>query len=541
MQNLAHLLATHELLLLFVVLMSGLMLGRLEYRGMRLGVAGVLFAGLGLSAWLNPMGRLVLAQELRDFGLVVFVYCVGLTSAPGFFEAFRQRGLRLNLAVSLALVAGAALAVVGGRLLHLDRGHIAGVFCGALTNTPALAAAGDRLQGTAIALHPVLGYSLAYPFGVLGALGVFRALVALRGKELDAETTRQSSASKGRLSTANFQLTNAEICRHAIGELKVRDRVGVVISRLRRGQETFVPTKYTVLEQGDVVTAVGSKSVLPGAATFFGSLSSEHLESHRDTIDMRRILVSRRELVGKSLEELELDAQFNAQVTRLRRADLDLLPSEEMRLELGDRLRVVAPTERMAEISLFFGDSERDLAELDYVAFAIGIGVGLLLALVPFPIAGGALTLGIAGGPLVAALVLGRFQRTGPLVWQIPYEANHALRELGLLLFLAGVGVSAGGQLTQALGEHGLAMLALGAGITLLTTLLLVVLLRSWIGAGVVTTLGVSSGMQTQPATLAAAHELSHRSEQTYVAYAIVYPVAMIGKILLAQLIVLFA
>ncbi|HEU5074072.1 MAG TPA: TrkA C-terminal domain-containing protein, partial [Polyangiaceae bacterium] len=289
----------------------------------------------------------------------------------------------------------------------------------------------------------------------------------------------------------------------------------------------------------DIVTAVGSVTDMPRAKEYFGETSDDRLDARRDRIDMRRVLVSKREHVGRSIEELDLERRFNAQVTRLRRADLDIVPSPDLRLELGDRLRVVAPTDRLKAVSAFFGDSARELAEIDYVALALGLCAGLLLGRVPIPLFGTTLELGVAGGPLLVSLVVGRLGRSGPFVWMLPYEASTLLRELGLLLFLAGVGTSAGGLLASVINWQGLVILALGALVTLVTSVLLLLLARTWAKASLISSLGAASGMQTQPATLAAAYELSGRSEETYVAYAVVYPVAMIAKILLAQVLAL--
>ncbi len=540
MSDLGSLLASDELLLLFVVILLGLLLGRVEYRGVKLGMAGVLFAGLGLSAWYRPSAELVIAPELKEFGLVLFVYCVGLTSGPGFFSAWKRGGLKMNVAVGTALLCAAAVAWFGGKLFGLGPGHIAGVFCGALTNTPALGAATERVAGSSIESHPALGYSLTYPFGVLGALLLARGLVKLNRTDLDAELAGQGSQAPP-IESASVVVTNSRVVGHSIGELRIRDEVGVVVSRVSRRRDDHVPTKYTVLERGDIVTIVGVKAALDAAVDFFGKRAADHLEQRRDRVDMRRVLVSKHELVGKTLAQLELDVRFNAQVTRLRRADFDLVPSDEMKVELGDRLRVVAPVDRLKALARYLGDSERELAEVDHIALALGLCVGLLVARIPLPVFGTELTLGNAGGPLLAALVLGRLGRTGSFVWAMPYEANLSFREFGLLLFLSGVGVSAGGKLAGVMNREGLLIVALGAMVTLVGTGVAIVFMRRWAEAGVVATLGASSGLQTQPATLAAAFELSKRSEQTYVAYAVVYPLAMIGKILLAQLLALFA
>lgn len=532
-----HALATllsNEVLLLTLVVLLGLLLGRLTLLGIHLGPAGVLFAGLGLSAWIAPHARLQLAAPIKELGLVLFVYCVGLGSASGFFRAFRDRGARWNLLVLSALLIGALLCVTVGRMLGLDRGQIAGVFCGALTNTPALAAATDRLQGSPLAGHTALGYSASYPFGVLGALLLFRVFARLRRDRLRREASAASAP--GALAHRNFEITNPAIVGKSLAELAVRERVGVLISRIHRPHmPTTVPVSGTALQLGDIVSAVGTAEALDAALPFFGALSERRLETQRAHVDMRRILVSRRELVGEKLGELGLEARFNAQVTRLRRADIDVLPSPAMRLELGDRLRVVAPAQNLSGLGAFFGDSERELAEIDFVALALGLSAGLLLAQLPlWP--GSALKLGIAG-PLLVSLMLGRVVRTRGLVWVLPYETNSVLRQFGLLVFLAGVGISSGAELGAIFGRSGVALATLGALVTLATNGLALLLLGMFGHANAAEGLGGCSGAQTQPATLAAAYELSGRSESTYVAYAVVYPAAMVAKILMAQLI----
>jgi len=537
--KLASVVAANELLLLFVVIALGLLLGRLQVKGVRLGIAAVLFTGMALSATLELAPHVRAGHQLKEMGLVLFVYCVGLTSAPGFFSAWRSTGLRTNLGVLLALVAGAATAVIAGRVAGLGSGHIAGVFAGALTNTPALGAATDQLKGTPQALDPALGYSVTYPFGVLGGLLFLRLFAKWKSARLAQEKEAGQREKAKVLASRNFEVTRAEVAHRSIGELRVRDEVGVLVSRVGRAGRSLVPTKYTVLEPGDVVTVVGDADALVRAERYFGAASRERLELRREHNAMRRILMSRRELVGKRLGELELDRRFNAQVTRLRRADLDLLPSDDMQLALGDRLRVVAPVDRLKEIGTFFGDSERALAEVDMPALAIGLAAGLALAHVPFP-GSTQLTLGLAGGPLVMGLLLGRMGRLGPLVWALPYDAGWVLRELGILLFLAGVGISAGGQLRTIDAHEALRLFAVGAAVTVVTTGVALAFLHR-AGVGIIASLGATSGVQTQPANLSAAYELSGESEETYVAYAVAYPVAMIGKVLIAKILALLA
>jgi len=537
MDSLLDLLRQSELLLLFAVVLLGSLAGRITIAGVRLGVAGVLFTGMVLTALVDrPEQPLTVSAEIKELGLLLFVYAVGLTSGPGFFRAFRSQGLKANLSVLVALTLAAAVAAVGAHLLDLDRGLRAGLFAGALTNTPALGAASDVLHGGELQDAPVLAYSVTYPFGVLGALLLLRAFAARRKAELEAELARQAESTRQEILAAPCEIRAPDAIGRSIGELAIRSRLGVIVSRVSHAGQELVPTKYTVLHEGDVALLVGTKTDLAAAIPALGVASEVHMAERRERVDMRRILVSKRKLAGRTIDSLDLARRFNAQVTRLRRADVDLVPSMDFRLEVGDRLRVVAPRERLPELAKFFGDSERELAEVDFVGLSLGLCLGLALARLPIPFFGTEVSLGIAGGPLVVALFLGQRGRTGPISWTLPFEINALIREFGLLLFLAGVGVSAGAHIHRIASREGLALFALGAAVTVVATVTLLVLSRYWEKAPVIPTMGTLSGLQTQPATLAAAYEISARSESTYVAYSIVYPVAMIGKILLAQL-----
>lgn len=527
----------HEALLLFAVLTVGLGLSQLKVGDVKMGLAGVLFAGLGLGAWARSSGyHLTIPPMIKELGLILFVYAVGLTSGAGFFSAFRRRGIQLNLVLLVVLLCSAGFLALAGRLFAIRGGLLAGVFAGALTNTPALGAASQALARTPSALDPVLGYSVSYPMGLLGALVVFRVFSGRNRAKFAEERELLQPKSESTIATVACRVTLAEMTRASIGELEIQKNLGVVISRLLRGADVFVPDKHTRLVLGDVLTLVGTERAVREALPLFGEPSAVHPDVDREKVDMRRILVSKRAVGGHTLDSLHLARRFGAQVTRVRRADIDLVPSGEFRIEVGDRLRVVAPRARLPEIAQFFGDSERELAAVDYLALCAGVLLGLALGAVEVEILGASVSLGSAGGPLVVALVLGHLGRFGPLTFSLPFETSVVLRELGLLLFLAGVGVSAGGQLERVMNREGLLLFGLGAVVTFLTSIVLLVGYQRLLGSGVTTALGATSGMQTQPATLAAAYDLSGKSEETYVSYAIVYPVAMVGKIVLAEL-----
>ena len=542
LEALRGILVQSEPLLLFVVIGLGYLVGQAKWRGFGLGISGVLFVGLAFGAWdVDGQPPLQVAPMVREVGLILFVYAVGLTSGPGFFSALRQHGLKFNAAIVVALVTGAGAALATGLALGLSPGLIAGAYCGGLTNTPALAATTELLRNmtAGAAMQPTLGYSLTYPYGVLGGLIGLQLFTLATRRHFTAEKAASQQAAAAKALARNFEVTNPALFGKTLTELAIHETRGLVLSRVRHAGEVVVPTRDTRLHQGDVVVAEGREEDLDQAEEYFGRRSTEELERLRAPVDMRRILMSNKRLVGKTIASLNLDRRFNGQITRLRRADIDMAPAPDMRLDLGDRLRVVAPRDRIADLSAYFGDSEKHVAELDYTALTLGISLGVLVGMIPIPVPGsGNVTLGFAGGPLLVALVLGRLGRTGRIVWSIPLEANLALRHLGLLFFLAGVGVTAGSRFEEAFAHSGWQLLLLGLVITTLTTALAMVLLRFAARGTVIGTLGATTGMQTQPATLARAHEMA-RSEEIYTAYATVFPVAMVGKIIIAQLIVM--
>lgn len=518
------LLVANPLLTLFVVAAGGYLVGRVRLAGFSLGMAAVLFCGLGAGAL---DARLALPELVPQFGLVLFVYTIGLSSGPGFFASFRQRGLRESALAAVALVVGAGATLVAAHLLDLDAAYAAGLFAGSLTNTPALAAVVEQLDAAARDA-PVIAYSIAYPLGVLGPI----AAVALVGKLRAAAADEVPAV----LASRTVRVLRPEACVEVAAAVLARHGLEIVIGRLRRGEAVRICDEEERLEIGDLVTLVGTEAQLARAVEVLGEPVADPLELDRRVVDFRRVFVSSRAVAGRSLGELDLHQRFGATATRVRRGDVDLLAGEDLVLELGDRVRVVAPRERLPEISAFFGDSLRALAEIDVITFGLGICLGLLVGLVSIPLPGGAhFALGFAGGPLVLGLVLGRLGRTGPLVWHLPYEANLTLRQVGLVLFLAGVGTRSGRAFASLVGStDALPLLGAALAITAATAAVVVVGgrvlgLAPWRHGGVI------AGVHTQPAVLAFASERAG-NDLPGTGYTSVFPTAMIVKIVLAQL-----
>lgn len=537
MASVVEALAAQPPLLLFVVAGVGFLLGRIEIAGIGLGVSAVLFVGLGAGS-LDPALRL--PDVILQFGLVTFVYVVGLSTAHGFFASMRRRGVQTVLLGLGAVGLGAAMIAVGARV-GVAGPTAAGLFAGALTNTPALAAVIDALEGTAAAgdAGPALGYAVAYPGGVLGVL----AVIALAPKLLRFDPAHDRvtaddvpGVAGGKLELATV-LVGADVPEMSSRFLRERVVPGVVFGRLCRGDRVSVVTDDVVLHRGDVVTVIGESAAVEAAIAALGERSPLHLELDRAVVDFRRIMVSNPRIAQRPLDELGLDLRFGAQITRVRRGDTELVPTPSMHLELGDAVRVVAPREQMAAVSAYLGDSQRALAEIDVLSFSLGIGLGLLLGLVPIPLPDGStFTLGLAGGPLVAGLVLGRVGRTGPLVWTLPHAASMTLRQVGLVLFLAGVGTRSGWAFAQAVAGGGIApIIALGAAVTCIVAIVTIVVATRVLHLPGSVALGVVAGIQTQPAALAFAIERT-KNDVPSAGYAAVYPVATVAKIVIAQL-----
>jgi len=517
-------LAENPVLLLFVVVAVGFAVGRIRIGGFSLGVAAVLFAGIAFGAVDH---RLVLPDPMWVLGLALFVYTVGLASGPGFLGALRRRGLAANSLVVAAVLAGALAAVGAGALLGLSAARATGTFAGGETNTPALAAAIETLKQKSsfdtLAAEPIVGYSLSYPLGLV--LPLIVVWLVLR---------------RGRGSAAPPLVVETAFVEHPVGtlaELRGRHHGSVSFGRLRHEQHLEAAVATLEPEPGDLISVVGPRDEVEAVVAELGHRMPEAIELDRHELDFRRIVVSSREVAGRRIGELDLD-RFDASATRLRRGDVDLVADPDSQLELGDRIRIVAPRSRMQEVAAFFGDSYRALGEIDALTFSLGMAAGLALGAVTVPIPGGTFSLGSAGGPLIVGLVLGALGRTGPFVWQPSHTAGTTLRQLGMVLFLAGIGLRAGPAFATAIVEPS-ALLAIATGALVTTAALSVLLLGSrLLRLPTRTLVGVLGGMQTQPAVLAYASDQLDDDRELSLGYASVYPLAMITKIVLAQLLI---
>jgi putative transport protein len=523
------LVAENPVLLLFGVCALGFLAGRITVGGFSLGVAAVLFVGIGAGA---VSDRWVVPEEVWVLGLVTFVYTTGLASGPGFAAAIRRRGLALNAAALAAVSLAVAAVVAAAAVIRAPAGVGAGIFAGSGTTTPALAAAVAYLQQHATAAtlaaasaQPVVGYSLCYPLGVLIPLLACHAVMR-----------RDRSQERARLveETARVEYLEEITIAELAAELEHRVAFGSIF---HHGRLSAADPAICV-RSGDLVTVVGAPEDVAFAVDVVGERISTETADDRSTLDFRRILVSNPSLAGRSLGDLGLD-RLGATATRVRRGDVDLVARPDLVLELGDHVRVVGPSDGFARVRELLGDSYRSLRELDVLTFSLGIAAGMALGLVPLPLpGGGAFTLGFAGGPLIAGLVLGARERTGRLVWQLPQAANVTLRQLGTVLLLAGIGTKAGQSFAHTVtSPQAVSIVAAGAVVTASVVALTLLAGGRLLRLPASQLSGLVAGVATQPAVLAFATAHAADEDEVLVGYSTVYPLVMIAKIVAVQIV----
>ncbi|KGM13068.1 transporter [Cellulomonas bogoriensis 69B4 = DSM 16987] len=516
-------LAASPLLTIFVVVALGTALGAVPVGPIRFGAAGALFVGLALGALDPRLGEgLALVQTL---GLALFVYTVGLAAGSTFFRDLRRQLPLMAVGVVALLLAGVVTLLVGAAL-GLGGPLTGGAYTGALTSTPALAAA-TAAAGTQ---EPAVGYSLGYPIGVTVAIVVIAATVR---RAWPGQRDPQPAAGLG-LEAVTVEV-RASTPLNAVPGFSDH---AVRLSYLARDGAVRVVAPAEQLHPGDRVVVVGPGDDVRRAVEHLGQVIDEHLAHDRRVVDHRRFVVSDRRVAGRTVGELDVPGRFDGVVTRVRRGDLDLLARDDLTLELGDRVLAVVPRERLADVTRFFGDSERRISEIDAVTVGIGLALGLLLGLVTLPLPGGAVfALGSAAGPLLVGMVLGRLERSGPLVWGMPPSVNLTIRQLGLLLFLAAVGLASGQAFAeQALTATGLRVALLATVVVTLTCLLVIAGARL-VGVSAPRAAGALAGVIGQPAVLAYA---SSRvvDERVDAGYAALFALGMIVKIISVQVVV---
>lgn len=537
----------HSIVILSIVIAIGLSLGKVKLFGISLGVTWILFVGIAASHF-NLLIDPSVMSFVKDFGLILFVFSLGLQVGPGFFSSFKKGGVKLNLlAVGLILMTALTTFLIQ-YISKTPMPTMVGVMSGAVTNTPGLGAAQQTLfDVTGVDDSTIaMGYAVAYPLGVVGVILVVIAMRALFRVDINAEKEQidKKNAAKDSAKKIAIEIRNEALFGKSIVEIdKLIDRE-FVVSRLYHTDGLMeIPTSSSVVGKGDKIFIVTSAANESAIVAFFGKkieMEQEAWEKLDLQLVSRKLLVTKANINGKTLGELNIRAQFGINITRINRAGVDLVASPDLELQLGDRVMVVGSEKAITKVALLLGNSLNKLREPNIIPIFLGIFLGVILGSIPlmFPGIPQPVKLGLAGGPLIVAILIARFGPRLKLVTYTTLSANMMLREIGISLFLAAVGLGAGQGFVEAIVNGGYYWILEGLLITVIPLILTAIVGRLFLKLDFFTLTGIICGSQTNPIALAFSNN-TYGVSQVAVAYATVYPLAMFLRVLVAQLMVL--
>lgn len=522
LETLAAFLASQPILALFLAVALGYAVGQINIAGFSLGIGAVLFVGLAIGA---TAPKAAITGPIGLIGLTMFLYGIGTLYGRQFFEGLKGPGLRYNALALAGVIAALFVALALGRLLGIGTGEVLGVFAGSMTSTPTLQAALDLIGDKS----PSIGYSVSYPFGVIGPILCFYFMTRAVKPTFPPEPAR--------FHMAEITIERLPPGAVTVGDLAKQLPAGVQISTVRQDHHNRLPEASLVLRLGDGVLIVAERQEAIGeTAAVLGRLDPNRLGKDRSDLSYQRYFVSKQALTGVPLAELPMLPGVPMHVIHVRRGDADIVPAPDLMLEMSDRIGVLVPVDQVQTVRAFFGDTVKASAEFSYISVGLGMVLGVLLGLIPIPLPGiGTVTLGIGGGPLIVALIVGRLRRTGPIVWVMPLPANIVLRNFGLTLFLATVGINSGQAFLTTVVQTGPILLLVGA-VVVLTTILIVLLVGHFLlRLPYDDLLGVASGATGNPAILVYAARMAP-TERTDIAYAMIFPSATIVKVVGVQI-----
>jgi putative transport protein len=534
---------------LALVAVVGLWLGNIKIRGVGFGIGGVLFGGIFVGHFADQLGWVLSADMLhfiQEFGLILFVYTIGIQVGPGFFASLRVSGLRLNLFAFGIVVMGGLVTAILHKLFAIPLPVVLGIFSGAVTNTPALGAGQQILRDLGIPADVVdqmgMSYAMAYPFGICGILlsmwlvrVLFRVNVEQEAKEHESTLTNGHALIK----TINIRVENPNLNNMAIQDVPILNSATIICSRLKRDDTLMVPSPDTLIQHGDLLHLVGQPADLNNARLVIGQEVDTSLSTRGTDMRVERVVVTNEKVLGKKIRDLQVKERYDVVISRLNRAGVELVASQDASLQFGDILNLVGRPSSIDAVADMVGNAQQKLQQVQMLPVFIGVGLGVMLGSIPlyvpgFPVA---LKLGLAGGPLIMALILGRIGSVGKLYWFMPPSANLALRELGIVLFLAVVGLKSGGDFVDTLvNGEGMSWVGYGIFITAIPLITVGLLARIFAKMNYLTLCGMLAGSMTDPPALAFANNLHATSGAAALSYATVYPLVMFLRIITPQL-----
>ncbi|EIA2169181.1 putative transporter [Salmonella enterica] len=534
---------------LALVAVVGLWIGNIKVRGVGFGIGGVLFGGIIVGHFVDQAGVTLSGDMLhfiQEFGLILFVYTIGIQVGPGFFASLRVSGLRLNLFAVLIVIMGGLVTAILHKIFAIPLPVVLGIFSGAVTNTPALGAGQQILRdlGTPVDLVDQMGmsYAMAYPFGICGILLTMWLMRLIFRVNVEAEAQKhESSLANGHslIQTMNIRVENPNLNNMAIQDVPILNSDKIICSRLKRDDTLMVPSPGTIIQAGDLLHLVGQSTDLHNAQLVIGKEVDTSLSTRGTDLRVERVVVTNEKVLGKRIRDLHFKERYDVVISRLNRAGVELVASSDASLQFGDILNLVGRPASIDAVANVVGNAQQKLQQVQMLPVFIGIGLGVLLGSIPlfvpgFPVA---LKLGLAGGPLIMALILGSIGSIGKLYWFMPPSANLALRELGIVLFLAVVGLKSGGDFVDTLTQgEGLSWIGYGIFITAIPLITVGLLARIFAKMNYLTLCGMLAGSMTDPPALAFANNLHATSGAAALSYATVYPLVMFLRIITPQL-----
>lgn len=534
--------------LLALVAVIGLWIGHFKIKGVGLGIGGVLFGGILVAHFTTQYGIKLDSHTLhfvQEFGLILFVYTIGIQVGPGFFASLRQSGLTLNGLGILIVALGALVTILIYKFANIPLDVALGIYSGAVTNTPSLGAGQQILSELGMSQttsNMGMAYAMAYPFGICGILlsmWLIRLFFKIKVDEEAANFEKESGHDKDALKSMSLKVTNTNLNGIHLIEIPGFDDEDVVCSRLKRGELVIVPKADTDVQLGDILHLVGNPEGLKKMHLIIGEEVDVPVASLSGEIRSERVVVTNEKVLGKKIRHLGIHQKYGVVISRLNRAGVELVPTAHTTLQFGDVLHMVGKTDILNQAISVIGNAKQKLLQVQMLPVFIGIGLGVLLGSIPFYIPGFpvALKLGLAGGPLVVALILARIGSIGKLYWFMPPSANLALREIGIVLFLAVVGLKSGGSFVDTLTNgSGLEWMGYGIFITLVPLMIVGVIARLYAKLNYLSLCGLLAGSMTDPPALAFANELKEGSGAASLSYATVYPLTMFLRIISPQL-----
>ena len=535
--------------ILALVAVVGLFIGNVKFRGIGLGIGGVLFGGIIVGHFVSQAGMTLSSDMLhviQEFGLILFVYTIGIQVGPGFFASLRVSGLRLNLFAVLIVIIGGLVTAILHKTVERCVPVVLGIFSGAVTNTPALGAGQQILRdlGTPMEMVDQMGmsYAMAYPFGICGILFTMWMLRVIFRVNVETEAQQhESSRTNGGalIKTINIRVENPNLHDLAIKDVPILNGDKIICSRLKREETLKVPSPDTIIQLGDLLHLVGQPADLHNAQLVIGQEVDTSLSTKGTDLRVERVVVTNENVLGKRIRDLHFKERYDVVISRLNRAGVELVASGDISLQFGDILNLVGRPSAIDAVANVLGNAQQKLQQVQMLPVFIGIGLGVLLGSIPVFVPGfpAALKLGLAGGPLIMALILGRIGSIGKLYWFMPPSANLALRELGIVLFLSVVGLKSGGDFVNTLvNGEGLSWIGYGALITAVPLITVGILARMLAKMNYLTMCGMLAGSMTDPPALAFANNLHPTSGAAALSYATVYPLVMFLRIITPQL-----